>query len=136
MTNAIPTALIGPCGMNCRLYSAYTRDREACPGCRGDNSLKAISCVSCRIKNCEEMANAKIKYCFGCDSFPCLRLKHLDKRYRTKYGMSMIGNLENIREFGIRQFIRNEKKRWACPQCGVLICVHKPQCISCGYKWR
>ena len=136
MTNAIPTALIAPCGMNCRLCSAYTRDRKACPGCRGDNSSKAISCVSCRIKNCEKMPNGKIKYCFGCASFPCVRLKHLDKRYRTKYAMSMIGNLENIREFGIRQFIRNEKKRWPCPQCGEMLCVHKPQCISCGYKWR
>jgi hypothetical protein len=82
------------------------------------------------------MANARVKYCFGCDNFPCVRLKHLDKRYRTKYGMSMIGNLENIREFGIRQFTRNEKGRWTCPQCGEMICVHKPQCISCGYKWR
>ncbi len=53
---------------------------------------------------------AKAKYCFCCDSFPCVRLNHLDKRYRTKYGMSMIDNLENIRKFGIRHFIRNEKE--------------------------
>ena len=136
MTSAIPTTLIAPCGMNCRLCSAYTRDKKACPGCRGDNSLKAKSCVSCQIKNCEKLGNAGIRYCSGCDSFPCVRLKHLDKRYRTKYGMSMIGNLENIGKLGIRQFIRNEKERWTCPQCGELICVHKPQCISCGYKWR
>lgn len=136
MTNAIPTTLIAPCGMNCRLCSAYMRDKKTCPGCRGDDTDKPKSVVSCRIKNCEEMAGAEIKYCSGCDNFPCLRLKHLDKRYRTKYGMSMIANLESIRKSGIRQFIRNEKERWTCPQCGTMICVHKPQCISCGHKWR
>jgi predicted RNA-binding Zn-ribbon protein involved in translation (DUF1610 family) len=60
----------------------------------------------------------------------------LDNRYRTKYVMSMIDNLKNIREFGIRVFIKNEKEKWACPECGEIICVHKENCIFCGYKWR
>ena len=77
----------------------------------------------------------KVKYCFSCDSFPCANLNHWDKRYRTKYVMSMIENLKYIERHGVRDFIRNEKKRWACPTCGNLICVHKPQCPSCGSKW-
>jgi hypothetical protein len=60
----------------------------------------------------------------------------LDERYRTKYGMSMIDNLVHIKKFGIRHFIRNEKERWTCPGCSQLICVHKPQCLFCGHKWR
>ncbi|MFA5801027.1 MAG: hypothetical protein WC911_00980 [Thermoleophilia bacterium] len=43
---------------------------------------------------------------------------HLDKRYRTKYGMSMIENLEIIRQVGVRDIFRREKQRWACPKCG------------------
>ncbi len=82
------------------------------------------------------MANAGVEYCFSCDSFPCARLNHLDKRYRARYGMSMIENLENMRRLGIRHFIRNEKERWNCPECGEIICVHQPQCLSCEYKWR
>lgn len=135
-TNAIRTTLIAPCGMNCRLCRAYTRDKKACPGCRGDDSVKAKACVTCRIKNCEKMVQGRVRYCFRCDSFPCARLKHLDKRYRAKYGMSMIDNLENIRELGIRHFLKNEKERWTCPECGELLCVHKPQCLSCGHQWR
>jgi len=135
-TNVIRTILIAPCGMNCRLCRAYVRDRKACPGCRGDDSLKSKACIACRIKNCEEIVNAEVRYCFSCDSFPCNRLDHLDKRYRTKYGMSMIENLKNIRKFGIRHFIRIEKERWTCPECGKIICVHKETCIFCGYKWR
>jgi hypothetical protein len=135
-TNAIPTSLIAPCGMNCRLCHAHVRNKNVCPGCRGDDSVKSKSCVLCRIKNCEKIVQGKERYCFNCDSFPCDRLKHLDKRYRTRYGMSMIENLLQIREFGIRHFISKQKKRWTCPGCGGLLCVHKPQCLSCGHTWR
>ena len=122
--------------MNCGLCRAYARDRKACPGCRGDDNLKSKSCVTCRIKNCEKITKGGVRYCFGCDSFPCFVLDRLDKRYRTKYSMSMMDNLKNIRELGIRNFIENEKKKWVCPGCGKIICVHKESCISCGYKWR
>ncbi len=135
-TSTIPTTLIAPCGMNCRLCRAYIREKKACPGCRGDDSLKSKACVTCKIKNCEEIAKGKVKFCFSCDSFPCAKLNHLDKRYRTNYGMSMIDNLMNLRELGIRHFIRNEKERWTCPRCSEIICVHKPHCLSCQYQWR
>jgi hypothetical protein len=135
-TKPIPTTLIAPCGMNCRLCHAYTRDTKACPGCRSDDSVKAKTRVTCRIKTCEKLVQGRARYCFTCDGFPCGRLDHLDKRYRTKYGMSMIDNLAQIKKSGIRQFIRNEQKRWTCPGCGQLICVHKPQCLFCGHTWR
>ncbi len=80
--------------------------------------------------------NGIVKYCFCCDSFPYDRLNRLDKRYRTKYGMSMIDNLENIRKFGIKHFIRNEKERWSCPECGEILCVHKPQFLYGQHTWR
>jgi len=133
--NTINVALIAPCGMNCRLCRAYTRDKKACPGCRGDDSIKPKTRVTCRIKNCEKMVQGKVRYCFDCDSFPCDRLNHLDERYRAKYGMSMINNLNEIKKFGIRYFINNEKERWSCPTCGNMICVHNPQCLSCEHKW-
>jgi hypothetical protein len=63
-------------------------------------------------------------------------LKRLDRRYRTKYRMSMIDNLKIINEFGIRHFIRNEKEKWICPECNEMICVHRPKCLSCGYEWH
>jgi hypothetical protein len=135
-TNAIRTTLIAPCGMNCRLCCAYRRDKKACPGCRGDDSVKPKTRVRCLIKTCEKLDQGNVRYCFNCDTFPCDRLKHLDERYRTKYGMSMIDNLVHIKKFGIRQFIKNEKERWTCPECSQLLCVHKQLCLSCGHKWR
>lgn len=128
--------MIAPCGMNCWLCIAYLRDRNPCPGCRGDDRVKPKTRSACRIKKCEKMAKGKTTYCFGCADFPCDRLKHLDKLYRTKYGMSMIDNLNRIKESGIRQFVKDEEKKWTCPNCGELICVHKPQCLHCQHTWR
>ena len=126
--------LIAPCGMNCGVCMAYLREKNACTGCRGVNTYKPVTRVRCKIKNCTKFCSGKAKYCFECKNFPCDVLKHLDTRYRTKYNMSMIENLENIKNFGIRKFIKNEEVRWACSKCGGKICVHKGFCIECGRK--
>ena len=137
---SIPTDLIAPCGMNCRLCHGYVREKNTCPGCRRIDApagRKSDYRKRCRIKNCERIAGGRFRYCSeSCEDFPCDRLKQLDKRYRTKYGMSMLDNLRMIDESGIRQFIRNEKVKWICPVCGNLICVHRPACLTCGYKWN
>jgi len=134
--NSTSPSLIAPCGINCRLCRAYVRDKKACPGCREDGASKSNACVTCQIKNCEVRINGKIEYCFDCDQFPCERLIHLDKRYRTKYETSPIDNLINIKNIGIRDFIENENMKWACPECGAMLCMHKPHCLSCGHVWR
>jgi hypothetical protein len=134
--NTIPMAMIAPCGMNCRLCIAYVREKNRCPGCLFHYSKKSPACVTCRIKNCEKRTVGKNKFCGKCDIYPCARLKQLDKRYSKKYGMSMLDNLAYIKEFGIRKFVKKETERWTCPQCGILLCVHKPQCLNCGFKWH
>ncbi len=134
MASLNKSSLIAPCGMNCGICMAYLREKNKCPGCRGTDIKKPITRIKCRIKNCETFHEAKSKFCFQCERFPCDNLKHLDKRYRTKYNMSMIENLENIKNSGIRKFLSDEKIRWACSQCGGTICVHKGHCYSCGKK--
>ena len=128
--------LIAPCGLNCRLCRAYGREKKACPGCRGEDTFKSKSCISCRIRNCEKLVEGGIEYCFDCAEFPCARLSRLDKRYRTKYGTSPISNLRSIQEIGINSFVKSEEQKWTCPGCGSLLCMHKPQCLSCGYVWQ
>ena len=139
-TTTIPTDLIAPCGMNCRLCWGHIREKNRCPGCQiisRQESHKSKFRTTCVIRNCEQLSKGKTKYCSdSCDRYPCTRLKNLDKRYRTKYGMSMIDNLQMIHGVGIRKFIQNEKTKWTCPECGNLICVHRPKCHTCGYKWN
>lgn len=132
--------LIAPCGMNCRLCWGYIRDKNRCPGCLGNESeggQKSKHRTTCRIKNCAQIVSGKAKYCSeSCHGFPCARLRQLDKRYRTKYVMSMIGNLKMISKVGLKGFVRKEAMKWTCPKCGCIICVHRPTCLACGYSWH
>jgi hypothetical protein len=72
-------------------------------------------------------------------------LKALDKRYRTKYHMSMIENLNFIQENGLELFLEKEVDVWQCPDCDHLICCHNGLCLNCDlevmrvnrkYRWN
>jgi len=130
------STLIAPCGLNCRLCRAYVRNKKACPGCRGGDSFKSKTCATCPIKNCGKLIEGSFKYCFSCDEFPCAQVNHLEKRYKSNYGVSVLDNLMAIQKNGISSFVRNENKKWLCLKCGDMICMHKAQCISCGHIWR
>jgi hypothetical protein len=141
--------LVAPCGMNCGVCVAYLAqkndlkkkgfNRKYCPGClpRGKN------CAFMK-EACAKLGNGLVRFCFECTDYPCRRLKGLDKRYRTKYHMSMIENLDFIRDNGIPAFLEKEKARWKCPECGETICCHNGLCLNCSldtlkqnrkYRW-
>lgn len=131
--------LIAPCGMNCELCIAYQAKqadlkkqgfhRRYCEGCipRGQNCLFMSN-------SCEKMANGTVRFCYECNSFPCKRLKALDRRYRTKYNMSMIDNLNTIRAKGIDAFLRTQEEKWSCPNCGKAVCCHTGLCVRCDLE--
>lgn len=118
----INKSLVAPCGMNCGICRAYLREKNPCHGCRKADENYPKTRVNCKIRTC---AKHKGSFCFDCDEFPCERLKRLDKRYREKYGMSEIENLECIRENGIDEFMKKERKKWQSEK-GTL-CVHDKQ---------
>ncbi len=123
--------LIAPCGMNCNLCNAFLREKNRCNGCRESDENKSISVQKCIIKNCQILQQNQWKYCSTqCEKFPCIRLKNLDKRYRTKYQMSMLENLQFIEEFGIRKFTEHEKERWMKED--KVFCVHKKTYFQVG----
>ncbi len=142
--------LIAPCGMNCSLCVAYQFGeldlnkhgfhRKYCPGClpRGKHCLHMADA-------CQAIGTGSLRFCFQCPTFPCARLKSLDKRYRTKYHMSMIANLKSIAAHGMDSFLLQEIAKWQCPQCGALICCHNGLCLHCSidkllqnrkYRWE
>ena len=136
LPESLRSALIAPCGMNCGLCIAHRRTRKRCDGCNGDDATKPNHCVVCYIKTCEQTAGRTGAMCSDCASFPCARVRQLDRRYRAKYGMSMIENLQRIGDVGIDEFVASEMLRWACPECGSLLCVHRPECLNCGHVWN
>ena len=128
--------MIAPCGMNCELCIGHKREKNKCPGCREIDAYKSSYGRECYIRSCQILKNNNWQYCtVKCEKYPCTRLKNIDKRYRTKYGMSMIENLGNIEKFGIEKFVESEQIRWKCRECGEIICVHRTSCLKCGTKW-
>jgi len=137
--NPMEEKLIAPCGMNCALCISYQTEKadlnhkgfnkKTCPGCipRGKN------CVFLK-SHCKLIGNGLIRFCYECDDFPCERLKSLDKRYSTKYHMSMIENQIFIRDNGIERFLEKEAAKWRCPSCEGDICCHNGLCMSCDLE--
>ncbi len=136
MRESFKQKLIAPCGMNCGIcvsffgYAVNGRKRKiTCIGCRSRDK----QCAFLK-KQCEILTNKKVEYCFECNDFPCENLRKLDKRYREKYKMSMIENLNYIKKNGIKKFLDKERNRWKCPKCGGVICVHTRICYTCAIK--
>lgn len=125
--------LIAPCGMNCGICYGFLRKKNRCFGCKKMDPYNNGCGRKCVIRSCQLLVENKMDYCSKkCGQYPCKRLKNLDKRYRTKYEMSMIENLENIEKQGIEKFLEDQKKRWKCKKCNGVICVHKKKCLNCN----
>jgi len=129
--------LIAPCGMNCALCKAYIAYSRGIPRQRG----KVTYCAGCvpRAKNCyikrgcKKLSKHQLQSCHQCDTMPCKNLDHLDKRYRERYGMSMVENLKLIKAKGMDEFLVSQAERHRCPSCGDVVCVHDGKCYSCNY---
>lgn len=126
--------LIAPCGMNCAIcvshfgYTMAGKERKKkCPGCKPRDK----GCAFLK-KYCEKLANKKIEFCFEYDDVPCEHLEKLDKSYRKRYDMSMIENLNTIKEEGMEHFLNEQKEKYRCPECGGTVCVHTNICYNCG----
>ena len=125
--------LIAACGMNCRICIGYfgytmngTKRKMKCIGCRPRDK----SCAFLK-KYCKKLSKKELDYCYECSDFPCTHLEKIDKLYRERYQMSMIENLKFIQYQGIEKFLKQQEKKYQCPECGGVICVHNGVCYSC-----
>lgn len=127
--------LIAPCGMNCGLCVKYLAARHGirkkgiafCGGCRPDNK----SCAYLK-KRCGKLSGNQVRFCFECGKFPCGRLQHLDRRYRTFFHTGLVENLLFLRDKGMAGFLAAQHKKWKCPACGDALCCHNGVCFGCG----
>jgi hypothetical protein len=85
-------------------------------------------------KQCDLLGKGLVQFCYECENFPCRRLKTLDARYRARYHMSMIENLDFIKAHGTAPFLEKEAAKWRCPECGGVICCHNGLCFSCSLE--
>ncbi len=122
---------IAPCGVICDLCLGFQRTKNQCVGCNSTGN-KPYHCTVCSIKFCAEKDGNEKLLCYECSKFPCRRIKDLNKRYVLKYGESLIENLQSVKELGGEQFIKNQKEKWKCNNCGLFLCVHRAECVHCG----
>jgi len=125
---------IAPCGINCGTCYAFLRQKNRCPGCLAPSDSKPKTRYECRIKMCPDRQEIITTNCYDCSKFACVKLKHIDKRYRIKYDTGLIRNLLTIKETGMDTFLKNEVLKWTCPGCGATLCVHKSLCLQCNIK--
>ena len=59
----------------------------------------------------------------------------LAERY-AKIGVDVRANLEKIRAGKIDEWLGEQAKRWACPNCNKPISCHTENCHHCGAKLR
>ena len=112
--------LIAPCGINCNICRAHLKDKNNCVGCMAEGN-KANHCLTCGIRNCENLRIKSGLY-IHCSEFPCKLMRRLDERYRTRYNVSVIKNLEYIKNHDRRKFLNQEERLWIKPK-GIL-CMH------------
>lgn len=137
--------------MNCGICSGHLALKHDVK----DKGIRMPYCAGCRPrgkncaflkKRCALLADGKVNYCHECKGFPCESLIHLDKRYKTHFRMSMIENLQFIKNNGIKRFLVKEQEKWKCTECGGVICCHNGICFACGlgelstkkklYRWE
>lgn len=128
--------LIAPCRMNCDFITSYLAMKNDLK-LKGFGNMYCVGCLpgskNCHYKNyCELLGKGLVRFCYDCSDFPCRRLNTLDKRYRNFYRMSMIENLEFIKNYGMDRFLEKEMAKWQCPEYGCVICCHNGLCYKCN----
>jgi hypothetical protein len=106
---------IGVCGLDCGLCPRYyTVGASRCPGCCGPEFFsKHPSCsfITCCVKK------KNLEVCAECSDFPCSRFKSDEEYQQLKESSSypsykkVMPNLNFIKEYGIKKFIEQQKKR-------------------------
>lgn len=133
--------LIAMCGMDCNICSSHLAYSRNIPKKRG----KIVHCKGCRPRDkmCVFLKGKcpyykEVQFCFECPDFPCESLKKLDQRYRTRYDMSMIENIKEIKSKGLDEFLKNQREKYRCPNCGGVVSVHNKRCYDCEEitSWR
>ncbi len=115
---AIKAEMIAPCGMNCGLCLHFLRAENKCPGCFPGRKVNG-RLIKCQRRLCKKRTGY---FCYECTDFPCESIKTLDKRYKERYGMSEVENLNKIKNDGMQLFLKEQNQKWVNKE-GVF-CVH------------
>ena len=145
--------LVGICGLycgTCPRYLAY-QDQDMdelqkmaasdkvpvetirCDGCLSDNVYS--DCRDCRhgFRRCAE--EKKVTWCFQCGDFPCQRLEDFSKKHVVNgicHHKKVVENLQFMKDHGTGEWIKQQDKEAACPNCGKILYWYALKCPRCA----
>lgn len=131
-TKTINSIMFAPCGMNCMVCYKHCYLKKPCAGCLKSDEGKPEHCRKCKIKDC--VKEKGISYCYECNEYPCKKIKNLEKSYNTRYRISLIENSLFVKENGLVAFMKQQKDRHTCPECGGIISIHDAECSECQWQ--
>jgi len=125
----IENIMFAPCGMNCMVCYKHCYHKKPCDGCLKNDAGKPEHCRKCKIKDC--IAQKGFTYCYECSEYPCKQIKALEKSYNTHYGTSLIENSSFVNEHGLVEFMKQQKEKYTCINCGGVVSLHDAECSEC-----
>jgi len=148
MSGQSKTLLLGICGVYCGACTTYRacndkdqtliswevkmgmpRDEIYCRGCTSE--LVNEWCSNCDFRKC--VKEKGIAYCFECADFPCKKLLDFSKtRPHRTLGLR---NLKQLKETSIKEWLKQQEKRWTCSTCGKKLHWYSGKCPDCGEKF-
>ncbi len=130
-----PDAL-APCGIFCNACPSFNK---TCLGCPSENThQKRTSKWGCQIRNCC-YTDKNLMFCGQCNQFPCDTItKKLINSHpgepAFKYRHEIPDNVQQLRELGLKLYLKSQNQRWACPSCSGIIQFYHYTCNRCGKK--
>lgn len=128
MPKQIPDNLLAPCGIACILCHRYCESDNPCQGCR-EGKGQSKHCQSCDILKCSQ--DKGYQYCYECDDFPCEKASGFNDYYIQRFGHEFLPNAILMKKEGKAALEKDLAEKWACPQCGDIICIHDNKCSGC-----
>ena len=118
-------------------FREHLRQAEViCQGCKTDVLFEG--CKRCSIRACASGKN--IEACNQCAEYPCpevtRRMEYIsgplkDALPHTKV---MFRNINMLKEMGVEQWVKDQERRWRCPQCGAPFTWYQDTCTTCGLE--
>lgn len=104
----------------------WSKEESRCYGCRSSKRLPY--CGKCKMSACA--AKRDICFCNECEEYPCDALKLFQSA--MPHRIELWGNLQRIKAVGYKQWLKELRKHYTCPQCQTLNSTYDLRCRKCG----
>lgn len=104
----------------------WSLEESKCYGCRSDKRLPY--CEKCKMSVCAKERG--IDFCSECKDYPCDDLKQFQSA--MPHRIELWNNLERLKSVGYKQWLREIRENYICPQCKTINSTYDLKCRKCG----